>query len=74
LHRRWTLCGYDHPVIPREYLDAFAADHPELDVEHVSGTNHYTLVLGNSPGPPRVAAAIEAAIRDAERASPGQRP
>jgi hypothetical protein len=74
LHRRWTLCGDAHPVIPREYLDAFAADHPELDVEHVSGTNHYTLVLGNSPGPPRVAAAIEAAIRDAERASPGQRP
>jgi pimeloyl-ACP methyl ester carboxylesterase len=63
----------DRPVIPREYLDAFAADHPQLDVEHVPDTNHYTLVLGDSPGPRRVAAAIEAAIRDAERLSPGHR-
>ncbi|HMJ37109.1 MAG TPA: alpha/beta hydrolase [Baekduia sp.] len=57
----------DCPVIPREYLDEFAAGHPHLDVEHVPGTNHYTIVLGNSPGPARVATAIETAIQAAER-------
>jgi hypothetical protein len=56
----------DCPVIPRAYLDAFAADHPYVDVENVPDTNHYTLILGSSPGPARVAAAIEAAIRGAE--------
>jgi lipase len=54
----------DCPVIPRGYLDEFAVDHPHVDVENVPDTNHYTLVLGNSPGPARVAAAIEGAIRD----------
>jgi hypothetical protein len=63
----------DRPVIPDEYLDTFVAEHPHLDVEHVPGTNHYTVVLGASPGPVRVAAAIEAAIRDAERSSPPAR-
>jgi lipase len=57
----------DCAVIPRDYLDAFTAEHPHLQVEHVPETNHYTLLLGGSPGPPRVAAAIEGAIRDAER-------
>jgi hypothetical protein len=56
-------------VIPRGYLDEFAVDHPHVDVENVPDTNHYTLVLGNSPGPARVAAAIEGAIRDAEDSS-----
>jgi hypothetical protein len=51
----------------RGYLDAYAADTPHLHVEHVPETNHYTLILGNSPGPCRVAAAIESAIRDAAR-------
>ncbi|MCW3015360.1 MAG: alpha/beta hydrolase [Solirubrobacterales bacterium] len=55
------------PVIPQEYLDEFAAHHPHLDVEHVPDTNHYTIVLGNSPGPARVASAIETAIQAAER-------
>jgi pimeloyl-ACP methyl ester carboxylesterase len=54
-------------VIPSEYLKAFAAEHPHLHVEHVPDTNHYTLILGNSPGPCRVAAAIESALRDADR-------
>jgi lipase len=58
----------DSAVIPRDYLEAFAADHPQLRVEHVPDTNHYTLVMGTSPGPSRVAAAIESALRDAERA------
>jgi pimeloyl-ACP methyl ester carboxylesterase len=57
----------DCPAIPREYLDAFAADHPHLEVEHVPGTNHYTIVLGSSPGPARVARAIERAVRAARR-------
>jgi pimeloyl-ACP methyl ester carboxylesterase len=55
----------DCAVIPSEYLDAFAAEHPHLHVERVPDTNHYTLILGKSPGPCRVAAAIESAIRDA---------
>ena len=57
----------DSAVVPREYLEAFRADHPHLHVEHVPDTNHYTLVLGKSPGPSRVAEAIERAITDAER-------
>jgi lipase len=62
----------DHcPVIPRAYLDNFAADHPHVDVESVPDTNHYTLLLGNSPGPARVAAAIERAVRDAETSCRG---
>jgi lipase len=59
----------DHAAIPLDYLDRFAAKHPRLKVEHVPGTNHYTLILGNSPGPSRVAAAIERAMRDAPPAS-----
>jgi pimeloyl-ACP methyl ester carboxylesterase len=58
----------ESPVIPREYLEDFAADHPHMDFEHVPDTNHYTIVLGNSPGPARVATAIETAIRAAEPA------
>jgi hypothetical protein len=56
----------DCPVIPRAYLDDFAVDHPHVHVESVPDTNHYTLLLGSSPGPARVAAAIEGAIRDAK--------
>jgi pimeloyl-ACP methyl ester carboxylesterase len=57
----------DCPVIAQEYLDAFAAAHPHLEVEHVPDTNHYTIVLGSSPGPAKVASAIESAINAAER-------
>jgi pimeloyl-ACP methyl ester carboxylesterase len=56
----------DCPVIPQAYLDDFATDHPHVDVEHVLDTNHYTLILGSSPGPSRVAAAICAAVGDAD--------
>jgi pimeloyl-ACP methyl ester carboxylesterase len=52
----------DCAVIPREYLHAFAADHPHLQVEHVADTNHYTLILGAGPGPSRVVDAIKSAI------------
>jgi pimeloyl-ACP methyl ester carboxylesterase len=58
----------DRPFVPGEQLDAFAAAHPHLSVEHVPDTNHYTLVLGDSPGPARVAAAISSVARDAGRA------
>jgi hypothetical protein len=55
----------ENPLITRAQLDAFTATHPAADVEEVSGVNHYTLILGESRGPARVAAAIEAATRTA---------
>jgi pimeloyl-ACP methyl ester carboxylesterase len=55
----------DCAVIPQAVLDDVATD-SRLDVELVPDTNHYTLILGNSPGPARVAAAIDAAVRDAD--------
>jgi pimeloyl-ACP methyl ester carboxylesterase len=57
----------DRPFVPREQLDAFTAHHPHVSVEHVPDTNHYTLLLGDSPGPARVAAAISSVVGDAER-------
>jgi pimeloyl-ACP methyl ester carboxylesterase len=51
----------DNPLISRPLLEAFAAAHPAAHVEDVEGVNHYTLLLGDSPGPARVAAAIVAA-------------
>jgi pimeloyl-ACP methyl ester carboxylesterase len=53
----------EDPLIPAGVLRAFAAKHPEVRVEEVAGVNHYTLVMGKSPGPARVAAAIGAACR-----------
>jgi lipase len=50
----------DDPLISPHTLKAFAASHPWVHVEAVPGVNHYTLVMGDSPGPRRVAAAIEA--------------
>jgi pimeloyl-ACP methyl ester carboxylesterase len=52
--------GDGQPMIPEPVLEAFAAAHPEARVEAVEGVNHYSIVLGNGPGPARVAAAIEA--------------
>jgi lipase len=51
----------EHPLISRSLLETFAAEHPAAHVDDVEGVNHYTLILGDSPGPARVAAAIEAA-------------
>jgi hypothetical protein len=52
----------DDPLIPADVLHAFAAAHPSVRVEEVADVNHYTLIMGDSPGPRRVVAAIEAAI------------
>jgi pimeloyl-ACP methyl ester carboxylesterase len=60
----------DCAVIPQAFLDEFATEHSRVEVEHVPDTNHYTLILGNSPGPSRVAAAIGAAVRDVETSGP----
>jgi pimeloyl-ACP methyl ester carboxylesterase len=51
----------DNALISRPLLEAFAIEHPAAHVEEVEGVNHYTLMVGDSPGPARVAAAIEAA-------------
>jgi lipase len=49
----------DAPMIAAADLRAFAAEHPEARVDEVEDVNHYTLVMGDSPGPGTVAAAIE---------------
>jgi lipase len=59
---RGLLDEADHPLIPREMLDEFAAAHPEAHVENVEETNHYTVLLGQGPGPSRVVAAFRAAL------------
>jgi lipase len=51
----------DDALLPAAVVRAFAAEHPDVQVEEVAGVNHYTLVMGHSPGPARVAAAIVAA-------------
>jgi lipase len=59
----------DSPFIPLEALEAFAAAHPAAHVATVEGVNHYTLTLGEGPGPATVAGAIRNALRDAEPAA-----
>jgi hypothetical protein len=49
----------DAPLITAADLRAFAAEHPLARVDSVAGVNHYTLVMGDSPGPDTVTAAIE---------------
>ena len=55
----------ENPMIPQHALDRFIAEKPAAEVEQVHDVNHYTLTLGESPGPSRVAAAIDAAARAA---------
>jgi lipase len=57
--------GDEHPLISQSELDAFAAQHPAAEIDEVRRVNHYSLVLGDTPGPSRVAAAIESAARSA---------
>ncbi|HYZ79717.1 MAG TPA: alpha/beta hydrolase, partial [Solirubrobacteraceae bacterium] len=53
----------DHPLVSTPALRAFVSAHPAAEVEEVEGVNHYTVILGDSPGPARVAAAIEKTVR-----------
>jgi hypothetical protein len=55
--------GYDLPLIARHQLYRFAAKRPDAHVQETWGVNHYTLVLGRSHGPARVATALERASR-----------
>jgi lipase len=50
----------DDPLIPADVLHSFAAAHPSVHVEEVQDVNHYTLVMGHSPGPCHVAGAVNA--------------
>jgi pimeloyl-ACP methyl ester carboxylesterase len=61
--------GYDLPLIARTQLLRFAAKRPDAYVQDVWGVNHYTLVLGPTYGPGRVATALERASRSAEPAA-----
>jgi pimeloyl-ACP methyl ester carboxylesterase len=62
--------GYDLPLIARHQLMRLAAVRPDARVKEVWGVNHYTLVLGASPGPRRVAATLELASQRTETAAP----
>ncbi|HEY2702318.1 MAG TPA: alpha/beta fold hydrolase [Candidatus Dormibacteraeota bacterium] len=57
----------DEPLLPRPIRDAFLAAHPGARIEEIEDANHYTMAFGAGPGPRRVAAVIEAAIRRAVR-------
>ena len=58
----------DDPLIPAPRLRQFAAAHPQMHIEDVADVNHYTLVMGDGPGPRRVVAAVERALDGAEAA------
>jgi lipase len=65
----------DEPLIPADTLHAFAVAHPSVRVEEVADVNHYTLVMGHSPGPHRVVAAVEASCEAfRSRSIDGKRP
>ena len=53
----------DDPMLPEPVLAPFLAAHPDAHVELIADTNHYTMVFGGGPGPHRIAAVVEAAIR-----------
>jgi hypothetical protein len=53
----------DHePMLSPSSLQAFVSACPQTRVEPIENVNHYTLLLGDGPGPSRVAAAIREAI------------
>jgi hypothetical protein len=62
----------EHPVLTRALLQRFLAAHPDVRFEEVADVNHYTLVLGDSPGPGRVARAIEAISRETTSVAPSR--
>jgi lipase len=53
------------PMIPKMLITAFKAAHPRARLEEIAGANHYTLVLGDGPGPRAVAGVIAAAAATA---------
>jgi hypothetical protein len=57
-------------MLPDPIVDAFVADHPDAHIVTIPGANHYTMVFGAGPGPQRVTATIEAAIRGSIGAMP----
>jgi lipase len=52
------LLGDDRPLIPQQVLHDFLTAHPAVRAETVRETNHYTILLGESPGPAYVARAL----------------
>jgi pimeloyl-ACP methyl ester carboxylesterase len=60
---RGLLDDEKNPLIPNDLFEEFAAARPEAHLENVEDTNHYTILLGDSPGPAHVAAAFRAARR-----------
>jgi hypothetical protein len=50
------------PLLPRDAVDDFVADHPQTRVEEVDDTNHYSLLLGPGRGAGRVTSAIASAL------------
>jgi lipase len=60
---RGLLDEEDKPVIPADFLTAFAAARVDASVEWVPSANHYTVMLGDGDGPLVVAGAIERALR-----------
>jgi lipase len=69
LHASRGLLDDEHPVIPLASLDALLAACPQTRVECVADVNHYTLLLGDGPGPARAAAAIRASVQELPHAS-----
>jgi lipase len=63
------LVDDDNPTMPRPLVAIFRSHHPGVRFEEVEDVNHYTLVMGDSPGPARVAAAIQQAAQEARSAS-----
>jgi lipase len=62
LHAPRGVFDEQQPVIAPRSLEWFRAARPRSRVELVPGVNHYTLLLGEGPGPARVAAAITQAV------------
>jgi pimeloyl-ACP methyl ester carboxylesterase len=64
LHASRGLFDDHEPVLPPSSLEDFASARPRTRIERVKNVNHYTLLLGDGPGPGRVAAAIREAIHE----------
>jgi lipase len=67
LRAQYGVLGEEQPLIAQGELEEFIARHPSADVEDVRGVNHYTVLLGEGPGPSRVASVIDTVARHATR-------